>query len=448
MAINLTTLIQKGRLKPVILGGGYGGRLNAVCDPQRNRYPIAKAVVPIGSKRSIDYSLDPLKKIGLDRAFITVWHLAHTIERIVRPKDGFRPEYISERYQDPLDTAGPVASVAKNRDWDSNQENIILVQSSDIVHNVPLDLILENHLSSGAAATITVNRYPWDQIHRFGTVRLKGMPERKNYRTEIEFEDAVGTWIRENQNASAKIVEFQEKRPRFDNDQNDACLSNLTNSSIYIFNALVLRTLLTMMTKKGKEDPLFPDLYQPGGPVPFSDWGRHIFKWLSQPENQLRFPLNAFIIPDQFYWRDVGFGEDIRQVNMDVLAGKIDGGLDRFHREAWGWRGHNVYIDPSARIDNSLIADNCIIGPKVRIDNSVIGENSQIGQNSRLYRSVVFPAPYEREGPNIIKEDSLLNECLFLGGKLDKGSSFERKMVYSPAGGGAIDSLTKKIEII
>ncbi len=447
MTVKIATLIPRKLVKPIVLAGGYGGRLNALSDPERNRYPIAKAVAAIGAKRSIDFSLDAIKKLGIKQAELTVWHLPHTIEQLVRSTTDFQIGYNKERQQDPLDTAGTVISIVKEQGWDSVKQNVILVQSSDIVHNIPLELVLEAHLKNRAAATIVLNPVSWDQIHHFGTVRLEGMPRRSRFKSEIEFEDAVGTWVIDNQGASARILEFREKSPRFDPDPAKSCLSNLNNSSIYIFNAELMRALTTMMTKKGKNEPLFPDLYKSGGPAPFSDWGRHIFQWLTAKKNRERFPFYGFVIPDRFYWKDIGIGEDIRQANMDVLEGDIDGSLGGFKKEDWGWRGNNVFIDPSARITRSLVADNSIIGPGARLDEAVIRENTVVEDNAHIYRSVVFPRPYERREPNRIGKGVRLIECLFLGGEILPNFRYERKMVYSPIGGAAIDSLFDKVDI-
>jgi len=447
MSAKITTLVPRKLIKPIVLAGGYGGRLNALSDPERNRYPVAKGVVPIGAKRSIDFSLDAIKRLGVRQADLTVWHLPHTIEQLVRPSADFQIRYNKERLQDPLDTAGPVVSITKEYGWDSVKQNVILVQSSDIVHNIPLDMVLETHIKNGAAATIVANPVSWDQIHRFGTVRLEGMPQRSDFKSEIEFEDAVGAWIIENESASARILEFREKSPRFNPDPGKSCLSNLNNSSIYIFNAELLRNLMTIMTKKGKNEPLFPELYKNGGPAPFSDWGRHIFQWLTEPRNSKKFPFYAFVIPGEYYWKDIGMGEDVRQANMDVLNSRIEGGLGDFKKEPWGWRGENVFVDPSARITRSLIADNTIIGPGARLDEAVIRENTIVEENVHIYRSVVFPRPYERSEPNRIGKGARLIECLFLGGEILPDAKYERKMVYSPLGGAAIDSLFDKVDI-
>jgi len=429
-------------IKAISLAGGYGGRLNAVTDPQRHAYAIPKAVIPIGARRSIDFGLEAFRKIGLTEVSVATWHLHHLIEQALVSDPGLNISYFQERAKDPLDTASSVASIVRDRGWDARKTNVIIVQSCDIIHNIPLSPALEHHFRTKAAATVVVNAIQWDQADRFGTVLLEGMPRRSEFKSELDFEDAAGAWIIDRQSTGAKILEFREKSSR------QTCPSNLNNASIYIFSAAFLRHIMPMMTKKDKDKPLFPDIYRPGGPVPFSDWGRHVFRWLTDPQNRKRFPFFAYITPEKYYWRDIGLGNDIREANMDVLDEKIDGGLDRFAVESWGWRGRDVQIAPSARINRSFIDDGCVIGPGVWIDKAVIGRNTVVEAGAHVYRSVILPKPASEKDPNLIGEGSRLVESLFLGGTINRGTVYERKMIYTPAGGCAIDSLYQKTEII
>lgn len=447
MNTKIKSAVGQGSVRSVVLAGGWGGRLNAITDPERSQYPIAKAVVPIGARRSIDFSLDAARQLGLKETTVSVWHLADTIEKTLKALPDFKVSYYIERPKDPLDTAGAVAAVVKNNGWDAFKDDSIIVQSCDIIHNLPLDILVEQHLLNGGAGTIVVNSVPWDQVSRFGTVQLSGMPRRSQFNRIIEFENAINEWNIAHEGSCVRINSFREKRPRLDPVNNSSCYSNLNNSSIYIFNVMLIRTLMGMMTRKGKEYPLFPELYQPGGPRLFSDWGKQVFGWVTLPQNRKKFPLYAFVLPGQYYWNDIGLGETVIQANMDALEGKIDGGFSDYQKTDWGSLGRNVFIDPSATIERAFIGDNCIIGPRTKISRSIIGAGTKVEEDVRIYGSVIFPQPIGSSSYNLIGAGALMVDSLFSGGTILRGASYQRKMVYSPAGGCAIDSLTKKTDI-
>lgn len=448
MAPGIKTLIKTGKIKAHVNAGGWGGRLAAIPCPTRHASPLAKGAVPIGMFSAAQYALRAVKGLGMTKATLSVWHLPETISEAVS-LNGLDLTFISERPQDPLDTAAPIARIARKRGWDSINDNVILSQACDIVHEIPLENITERFLQSKASAMILVRRYPWDQIERFGSVRLERMPKRSKYQSDSEFETAVDDWNEKHRGTSQRIIEFREKMPRTNaTDPNETCLSNLVYTSIFIFEIALLKTLMTLMTKKSGS-PLFPDLYKSGGPHHFSDWGSHIFRWLTLPQNRRRFPLHAFVLPPEFYWRDIGYGEDILRANMDALDEEFNAGFGQLEKQAgnWGWRGKNVYVDETATVKRSMIADNCIIGPHATITKSVVRENTMVNAGAVLDHSVVFPRPSGRSEPNIIGEGVTLRESLFLGGEISPETTFVKKMVYTPVGGVAIDSLFKKTEV-
>jgi len=457
--MNVSSAINRGIIRTAFLAGGFSDRLDAIADSKRNKYPIAKPACPVGNMRLVDFQLRAAYEAGLREFNFLVRHLPKSIEQVVNLSigngiySGSRARFIHEG-NEPLDTAGAVAKFVVEKGWGKNEEDIIIIPSADIIHNQDLATVLDMHLRNtkdhGAVGTIVVNPVDWKEVDRLGTVRLEGMVSREECENgSAEFEQRIDEWLGINQGKSVKILKFREKKSRSSANHEESCLSNINNSSTYIFNAGFFGTIIPMMTTK-KGDPLFNERYQPGGPTPFSDWGRHIFKWLTENNQINLFPLYAYIMENNRFWRDAGTGESLREGNMSVLDGKIYTGLDdiRFWtRESWGWRGKNVYIHPNAEISpfyKSIIGDNVVIEKGVKIVHSVIRENNIIREGVQAFGSVFFPKPYDKPDSNEIGPRSKIIDSILLGGNLEPDSIVERQMRYSPVAGMAKGSMLGK----
>jgi NDP-sugar pyrophosphorylase family protein len=445
--------ISHGRVHTAILAGGFGQRLDAATDPTRNLYAVAKPACTIGNLRIIEFTIRALRKAGISDFHLLLCFLPETIRQVVGNGKIYGSNVnVTESTQeltDPLDTASVVGNLVHNRGWAKNDNDIILVPSADIIHTNDIGAIIERHLFNrdryGACATIVSNTVPWNTVDRFGTMRLEGMPERREYKSNLEFEDAVGAWLVHSDAASAKIVEFREKVNR------DAALSNLNNSSLYVFDAVLFRQLMPMFTRDDKGAPLFPELFQPGGPAPFSDWGRHIFKWLTQDPQRSRFPVFSYIMPFNGYWRDAGIGEELRLANMDVLKGMVDSGLKEGEGSFWqrtnynSWRGYNAFVHSTAQVSNSIIGDNVSIGAGAKIEQSVVGANAQVEPGVTL-KGTVISHQRDPQIPTTIGKDSQITDSLVLSGSVSPNSKFNGAMLYAPVGGVAIGSLGGKTQ--
>jgi|GEM_PF-1942274 len=462
----IRNMIQRGKVHTAILAGGFGTRTDAISDKARNKWAISKPTCPVGNLRIIEFSIRGLRNIGVERFNLLVCHLPETIRHVIGDGKIYGKNVeireLEELPTDPLDTAGAVGRLAHNRGWANNPGDVVIIPSTDIVHTVDMEKLLDVHLFNrekhGAVATIVTNPVPWDEVARFGTVNMEGMPRREDCKSDIEFEDKVGAWIVDHQSASAKILEFREKKPRTLSKEErkkmteeeycrNLCLSNLNNSSIYVLEASFFRTLLPMLTKRNSSLPLIPELYQPGSATPFSDFGRHVFKWLTEDAQRKKYPFYAYIMSEKEYWRDAGNGEELRLANMDVLDGRLDTGLKEGEGTFWSraenesWHGRNVFIHPSAYVSRSLIGDNVIIGPDARIIHSVIGSGTEVKEGVQMWGTVIFPKHRDKKEQNVIGANSQITDSLYLGGSLIPRSKHRNVELYDPVGGLAIGSL-------
>jgi NDP-sugar pyrophosphorylase family protein len=143
----------------VVLAGGTGTRLR----PYTTVLP--KPLMPVGDMPVLEILLRRLARAGLPRVNLAVGHLAELIEAYFGDGKRFGVELVYWREDEPLGTAGPIARM----ELDSER---VLVMNGDLLTTLDFAPLLDEHSSSGAAATIAVlaREVPVD----FGVVRLEG----------------------------------------------------------------------------------------------------------------------------------------------------------------------------------------------------------------------------------------------------------------------------------
>jgi NDP-sugar pyrophosphorylase family protein len=143
----------------VVLAGGTGTRLR----PYTTVLP--KPLMPVGDMPVLEILLRRLAAAGLTRINLAVGHLAELIEAYFGDGSRFGVELVYWREDEPLGTAGPIARM----ELDSER---VLVMNGDLLTTLDFGSLLDEHRSSGAAATIAVlgREVPID----FGVVRLDG----------------------------------------------------------------------------------------------------------------------------------------------------------------------------------------------------------------------------------------------------------------------------------
>jgi NDP-sugar pyrophosphorylase family protein len=142
----------------VVLAGGTGTRLR----PYTTVLP--KPLMPVGDMPVLEILLRRLAAAGFERVNLAVGHLAELIEAYCGDGRRFGVELVYWREDDPLGTAGPIARM------DLEGERV-LVMNGDLLTTLDFAPLLEEHESSGAAATIAVlsRDVPID----FGVVHLQ-----------------------------------------------------------------------------------------------------------------------------------------------------------------------------------------------------------------------------------------------------------------------------------
>lgn len=132
----------------MILAAGLGTRLK----PFTNDNP--KALVPILDKPVIEHVILKLKDQGFNEIIINIHHFADQIIDFIKSKNYFdiRIEFSDERDK-LLDTGGAIKKAA----WFFDNESV-LIHNADIISDVNLCEVYNQHIQNKALATLVVNK--------------------------------------------------------------------------------------------------------------------------------------------------------------------------------------------------------------------------------------------------------------------------------------------------
>ncbi|OQY88161.1 MAG: nucleoside-diphosphate-sugar pyrophosphorylase [Anaerolineae bacterium UTCFX2] len=129
-------------MKAIVLAGGKGARLA----PYTRILP--KPLMPIGDLPILEILLRQMRSAGVQEVILTVGYLGELMRAFFQDGSrlGLRIDYSFE--EQPLGTAGPLALVADRLD------DTFLVTNGDVLTTLDLRELVDDHRSSGAAATI------------------------------------------------------------------------------------------------------------------------------------------------------------------------------------------------------------------------------------------------------------------------------------------------------
>ena len=153
-------------MKALILAGGRGKRLRPLTDK------IPKSLIPINKKPLIQYTINYLKKFGINEIIICAGYKSNQIQNFLKKKKNFgcKIEYSIEK--SPLGTAGAIRNAIKNLSGES-----FLVINGDVITNIDLKKILKK------PNTIAANELKT----KFGTMKIKNNKILKfNEKTDVE----------------------------------------------------------------------------------------------------------------------------------------------------------------------------------------------------------------------------------------------------------------------
>ncbi len=351
------------RAMAFVLAGGRGSRLKELTD---NR---AKPAVYFGGKtRIIDFALSNALNSGIRKMAIATQYKAHSLIRHMQRGWGFfraeRNEYLdilpaSQRVDENKWYLGTADAVAQNIDIvDSYDVEYIVVLAGDHIYKMDYEVMLQQHVASGADVTIGCLTVPRMEATAFGVMQV---------------------------DKDMRITQFLEKPkdpPSIPGDPAHA----LASMGIYVFNWAFLRDLLIrdMGDDNSSHDfgnDLIPDIVKNGKAVAHRFADSCVTSGLEQEP----------------YWRDVGTIDAFWQANIDLtdFIPKLD-----IYDQSWPIWTYAEILPPAKFIHDedgrrgmavsSLVSGDCIVsGSEVR--NSLLFTGVRTHSFSALDHVVALP---------------------------------------------------------
>ena len=346
-----------------VLAGGRGSRLKELTDTR------AKPAVYFGGKtRIIDFALSNALNSGIRKMAIATQYKAHSLIRHMQRGWGFfraeRNEYLdilpaSQRVSENKWYLGTADAVTQNIDIvDSYGVEYVVILAGDHVYKMDYEIMLQQHVATGADVTIGCLTVPRMEAVAFGVMHV---------------------------DADMRISAFLEKPadpPAMPGDPASA----LASMGIYVFNWAFLRDLLI----RDSEDPnsshdfgndLIPDIVKNGRAM------AHQFS-----ESCVTSGLET-----EPYWRDVGTIDAFWQANIDLtdFVPKLD-----LYDQSWPIWTYAEIVPPAKFIHNedgrrgsavsSLVSGDCIVSGS-EVSNSLLFTGCRTHSFASLEYVVALP---------------------------------------------------------
>ncbi|HUB13783.1 MAG TPA: glucose-1-phosphate adenylyltransferase [Acetobacteraceae bacterium] len=383
-----------------VLAGGRGTRLLELTAVR------AKPAVYFGGKsRIIDFALSNALNSGIRRIGVATQYKAHSLIRhMQRGWNFFRPERnesfdilpASQRAGDHW-YAGTADAVYQNIDIIADYEpQYMVILAGDHIYKMDYEVMLAQHVESGADVTIGCIEVPRQDASGFGVMAV---------------------------DANDRITEFVEKPPNPPGmpDKPDFALASM---GIYVFAT----------------DLMFEQLRRDAAdPASRRDFGGDIIPYLVKHGHAQAHRFGQSCVRSGFepqaYWRDVGTVDAYFEANLDLTD--VVPALDLFDRDwpIWtygeitppakfvhdqdGRRGEAVSslvsggcIISGARLRRSLLFTGVHVHSYAQLENALILPNADIGRHARL-RNVIVEKDVRIPPGMIVGEDPALDARRF-----------------------------------
>lgn len=327
----------KASVRAMILAAGAGSRL----DPLTQQLP--KPLVPIANTAVMEHVLQLLSRHGIKDVAANLYHLADKIPAHFKSgasvADTMNIQYVQE-----LELSGDAGGLRACKDFFTGGTFVVLM--GDIVTDVDLSFLIEQHRRKGALATIGLKEVA--NVEQFGIVET----------------DKDGF-----------IKCFKEKPKASETN------SKLASIGIYVFEPEIFDYI--------DEEGLFM-------------FGKQLFPRLL--ENDL--PMLGVRLPG--YWSDIGTIDSYKQTTFDCLDGLAAiGGADFKNNvlasdTATTLLGKNVTIGDGVEfLGHVVIGDNCDIGAGAVIADSIIWPGCKVGAKCVVDDSVIAAGSVLEAGEHI-----------------------------------------------
>ena len=346
-----------------VLAGGRGSRLKELTNSR------AKPAVYFGGKtRIIDFALSNALNSGIRKMAIATQYKAHSLIRHMQRGWGFlraeRNEYLdilpaSQRMDELNWYRGTADAVAQNIDIvDSYGIKYVVVLAGDHIYKMDYEVMLQQHVASGADVTIGCLTVPRMEATAFGVMHV---------------------------DKSMRITDFLEKPKDPPSIPGDP-LNALASMGIYVFDWAFLRDLL------------LKDMHDD---TSSHDFGMDLIPAIVKGGKAMAHKFSDSCVKSGLetepYWRDVGTIDAFWQANIDLtdFVPKLD-----LYDNAWPIWTYAEIVPPAKFIHDedgrrgsavsSLVSGDCIVSGS-SVSNSLLFTGVRTHSFSSLDYSVVLP---------------------------------------------------------
>ncbi len=346
-----------------VLAGGRGTRLMELTDKR------AKPAVFFGGKsRIIDFALSNALNSGIRRIAVATQYKAHSLIRhLQRGWNFFRPERnesfdilpASQRVSETQWYAGTADAVYQNIDIiQSYQPQYIVLLAGDHVYKMDYELMLQQHVESGADVTIGCIEVPRLEASAFGVVHV---------------------------DANDRVISFLEKPadpPGMPGNPHMAFAS----MGIYVFET-------GFLFQQVRRDAADSESHH--------DFGKEIIPYIVQHGNAVAHRFEESCVRTnpaaEAYWRDAGTVDAYWQANIDLTD--FVPALDLYDQN-WPIWTYGEVVPPAKFIHDeegrrgeaisSLVSGGCVISG-ARVRRSLLFTGARIHSYATLDGAVVLP---------------------------------------------------------
>jgi mannose-1-phosphate guanylyltransferase len=316
-------------LQALILAGGEGTRLRPLT------YTVPKPVLPLAGRPHVAYVIDWLVRHGVDDVIVSCGHLAEGMRRAIAELE----PGVEIRYAEEPDARGTAGAIRFAEDMLGDR---FLVLNGDVLCDLDLTALIEQHRRTGAQATIAL--YPVADPSGYGLIHRQ--------------EDG-------------EITEFLEKPSpeQIDTDE--------INAGAYLLERSVL-DYIPPDQAVSIEREVFPRLIGEG----------------------------LYGIRLDGYWIDIGTPERYLEANWDILEGRVDTVMSEqldtpvivgegceispsAELRAPCVIGRHSRVASDVVIERSVLLDGCTVGDGARLSNSILSGGVTVEPGAELDGAVV-----------------------------------------------------------
>ena len=372
----------------IVLAGGKGTRLSPLTDQR------AKPAVPFGgSYRIIDFVLSNLvnadfrhivvltqyKSHSLDRHITTTWRMSSLLGNYVTPVP-------AQQQLGPYWYQGSADAIHQNLNLILDERpDYVLVFGADHIYRMDPSQMLDQHISSGTAATIAGIRAPLRDASQFGVIETDG---------------------------SATVTAFREKpsdaRPLFDSPEE--ILASMGN---YCFSA---EALIDAVRADAADETSVHDM---GGSI--------IPRLVASGDCEV-YDFKDNVVPgaterDRGYWRDVGTIRAYYDATMDLVS--VHPVFNLYNLE---WPIHTLPSPlPPAKV----------VHHRSRMVDSLASQGA-IVSDATVERSVLFPGT-RVENRAHVTDSVVMNRCFVSESATVRNAILDKNVVVGPGARVGVD---------